>query len=992
MFCLVICSYIRLNHYMNYIGGWEFMKYMSCGLIVLFAVLLMSVQGVSALSPDDINIHTDKGWLIAGSSNPAENTATVTVTNSSPGVISVKFDCPDSDLGSIAPSTANTPSYITQFTASTKSGTAEIRANVTYTDDGTESWVIKSVNQKIDHNTPYRILSTSYEREITVGEMTDIIVVMTDKYGNRIDSLREDDGEGSAEYINMFCTPKDCGFQDGAGQFVNKITGSVNEDGEVRAIFKASSIAGLNMIQFDPHYSLPSGEPWWITITGIGEAEPYFIDVVSVSPDTGDGIPYVPADGAHMFILVYRASDRFGNPSGNVTVEISSSEVGIDTQTFRTNSDGKICITYGPCEKAEVVTLTAIPHVNQSISATQDLEFVSTDPTDMVLTANPQSMVSHDVDNSIRSTIRAKVIDTKGNPVSDETVEFSIDLSSYVYPSSESYGPVLESNSAITNSEGYAEVIFVPGGFDEEGNQANSSASCDVIADWNDTTCRIKLEWKNYPYLSVETEVDPETVVVNETVDITVTVIGNGYALYPDPIDVVLAMDKSGSAPELAINNASKIFVGEMDAARDRAGVLSYRGDYTYLVPGDYPGITLTNDLAEVISILSGTDTTGPTSTRLGLFHSIRHLVDNPPPNSSTIRAVILMSGHSYTKYGDPLARGESTNSTDMPDDHTVYYYFSELNGSEQNLSVYAGNNNVRVYCISFGDPGDYTSIMMDILANSTGGFHEYASSDAAFADIYRRIAGDLKTEAGVNTSMTLAFDTVEINNVTYDTVSESVLDYVYQPGVSTTIESWNDTATIIPKYTVDDSADWADDHKLNFNVGTIQLGQTWETTFRLRVLKDGNINLFGPGSEISFNNNTDMLILPDTYITAVANLTANGTSFKNLEVSNLHPTNTGEITGLLSMAWHLNYTGNYTVTENVAYQRKDGMEWIISDEITVPGPFNGTQTSRIVVQDLAPGEYMLRVHASSPDTSEAEVEYRYVRIKLAGLNYIRIE
>jgi len=136
MFCLVICSYIRLNHYMNYI--WWMGIY---------------------------DIHTDKSWLIAGSSNPAENTATVTVTNSSPGVISVKFDYPNSDLGSIAPATANTPPYTTQFTASTESGNAEIWANVTYTDNGTESWVIKSVNQKIDHNTPYRILSTSYERD-----------------------------------------------------------------------------------------------------------------------------------------------------------------------------------------------------------------------------------------------------------------------------------------------------------------------------------------------------------------------------------------------------------------------------------------------------------------------------------------------------------------------------------------------------------------------------------------------------------------------------------------------------------------------------------------------------------------------------------------------------------------------------------------------------------------------------------------------------------
>ncbi len=57
----------------------------------------------------------------------------------------------------------------------------------------------------------------------------------------------------------------------------------------------------------------------------------------------------------------------------------------------------------------------------------------------------------------------------------------------------------------------------------------------------------LQLSWMNYPYLSIETEVTPQTVKVGETVEVTVRVKGDGWALMPTPIDAMLCTDRSGS-------------------------------------------------------------------------------------------------------------------------------------------------------------------------------------------------------------------------------------------------------------------------------------------------------------------------------------------------------------------------------------------------------------------------------------------------------------
>jgi len=63
---------------------------------------------------------------------------------------------------------------------------------------------------------------------------------------------------------------------------------------------------------------------------------------------------------------------------------------------------------------------------------------------------------------------------------------------------------------------------------------------------------------------------------VNDTVDVKVQIIGDGWALQPKPIDVILVIDVSGSMDGKDISptrmqaakNAAKNFVGNMNMSR----------------------------------------------------------------------------------------------------------------------------------------------------------------------------------------------------------------------------------------------------------------------------------------------------------------------------------------------------------------------------------------------------------------------------------------
>ena len=973
-------------------NGWTY-AYLVVGLLFL-------AVPAGALTFDDINLSTDKTWLTAG--DGGSSTVTVVVVNTS-GQVSVDFTV-DSDYGSISPAQVVTDAGVTTATATfrhgTRSGTANIMATVS---DEVDAPLPKPIALHIDHVKPHEVANIWYKSNATAGETTEIVVRMEDKYGNPVDSRWEKAMNRDPEKV-FFMASSPTEFLDG-GSLVDELWVSVDDDGNATAPLRLDTVAGENIVFIQPPKPLVSD---MISITGVGGLP------VNIKQEIVPSNGSVAADGKTKISLTYTLSDEYGNPAAgqglwvNATLERLKQQDEKQNRLFTTNSVGQVMITYGPEDSVGMANIIATAAVNASVNASKDLVFTSTDPVNMLLSANPQSMSSLDVPGSGSAELRAKVVDERGNPVKGEKVTFEIASYSFA-PYNQTEPPNLERGSvpvtAITNDDGYAIVKFWPGAFtiDEDAlNWSNSATGTAVVqAMWSNVNREIELTWMNFPYLSVETEVSPETVAVGDTVDVTIWLKGDGWALQPDPIDVVLVIDRSGSMNWAidgtrngsgqriqAAKGAAKIFVGKMNQPRDRIGLISYSKEASK----DLPLETRDGSGTVVNDTIYGLTTGSSTGTRNALYVALQEMDKNKSTDTNAVKAVILMTDGEYNYYGDPLARGTGHTGTGSwtSKDYTI------LDLEEQNLSAYAETMDIRIYTIAFtkdiGEDSD-TWETMKILANATGGKYYHANTSEELVGVYTDIAGELKTEAGVDTEMDVIFENVEVNGNPIS--GSSVFDYVYEDGVSTTIESWvkNGTKndTVIPRHTRDDTLNWTvvNPH-LPFDIGTVRLGQTWETTFRLTVKEEGNINVFGSGSKITFNDGLS-LDLPDTFITALP-LNNTGMNFSVLDITNLTFTGTEPVDEYLPVAWDLNYTGLYDVTEDVFYSNDNEYTWVRFDTLTATNQTtNGT--SALDVRGLPPGEYIIRVRGSAPDTADAFAKIvQYVTAGATGDAYIRIK
>ncbi|MDD4455839.1 MAG: VWA domain-containing protein, partial [Candidatus Methanomethylophilaceae archaeon] len=700
---------------------------------------------------------------------------------------------------------------------------------------------------------------------------------------------------------------------------------------------------------------------------------------------------------------------------------------------------------------------TATAAANASVSDSTEVEFASTEPVDMVISASPRSMPSRDANANSVSELRAKVIDIRGKPVAGETVTFTIDsinLNGYA----QTGGPYLDNATAETLEDGCAIVKFHPGAFarrGEDGWKAAATGNATVRATWGNVTRGISvtrdvvLTWKNYPYLSVETEVSNRTVAKGEGVNVTIRLKGDGSMLQSNPVDVVLAIDRSGSMSDTdggtktrmeAAKDAAKTFVSHMNPAQDRIGLVSYSFDATcdWSLKDNFLGVnsTILGNVNDTID--ETTPPRGWTATRKALRESIGEM--NGKGRSDAVRAVILMSDGEYNCYGDPLARGRGflLASTILPamdprwrEAQWHYTYFFGLDGldgvdecmmlidewwfkghtiyddgglkhTSQNMSVYAKKNNIRLYMISFTDEieeGNTTWETMDILAGATGGKHYHADTGDDLARIYTEIAGELKAEAGVNTTMNLNFENVEVN--TNPVPGDQVFDYVYKDGVSTHIHNQTGTGVVLYDDTIDqtDGDGWKQDKQLHFDIGTVRLGQTWEATFRLKVNKTGNINIFNESlsnSVIAFDGGGEGLILPDTYITGVD---IDNTGIISPIVVEFTPEpGPGPFVDVVPLTWVINYNGAQEVDVSLAYSRyEDGQSPSTFFVKTLPaGTFAGedtmiTDSTMMDVRDLAPGQYWITVAASARGAEDDNTTSLWAHIKDPSRSHIKI-
>jgi Mg-chelatase subunit ChlD len=531
--------------------------------------------------------------------------------------------------------------------------------------------------------------------------------------------------------------------------------------------------------------------------------------------------------------------------------------------------------------------------------------------------------------------------------------------------------PYLMTASGLSDEYGFASVLFVPGAFvsdpDDSDYIPTASGSADILATWANISRSIKVYWKNYPYLSVKTYVVPPSVALNETFDVTIELYGDGYKMTKKPIDVVVVSDRSGSMLGTKITNEKKgnmVIINNL-TANDRVGLVSFSStattdsDLKYASPANKSAANTTVQ-AYVAS--------GNTDLRDAIYHSTTMIRNDL--RAGTAKAIVLLTDGEYNNGGNPEG---GAGASSLPIINTT------------SVITWTNQSGIKMFIIGLGVTPTYDNILRSYATKTAG--HYYAAPNASqLASIYADISMKLQEEAGVNTTMELKFDNVTVNNITVP--GGNVFNYTYVNGISTHITNNTYDGTI------DQTADWNNDHNLYFDIGTVHMRETWRGTFRLKAIyaQGGNVNIFGSNSLISFNNNEATLILPQTWVTIIPNLTNIGINSTTLDISNLHSTAPGVIKDFIPLEWQINYNGNETVTERISYSNNGGFNWVLFDtNYITKGVF--TDYSSLDVRLLPPGEYWIRVDASAPDApNDRETIMTPITVGTAGRSYIKLE
>jgi len=696
----------------------------------------------------------------------------------------------------------------------------------------------------------------------------------------------------------------------------------------------------------------------------------------------------------------------------------------------------------------------------------QNLEYYATAPVDMQMVISPEVVVSRDVNSSSQATLMARVMDAKGNAVKTYqgvpmNVSFVINHPD-TFPDAPEGSPYVETTAsslsaatANVGDDGFATVQFYPGAFatyGQAGYNATATGQVTVTATWIDphgipVTRTGTLVWKNYPYLSLTSTAIPANPRVGDNLTITVRINGDGAALHPKPIRAVLCIDRSGSMlydnPDrmYSIREAAKSFVDAMSPqdsvalvtfgqkgtiyrAGSSSGISNYEINNVYLTPKSYPdyatvdaGLTSLNPTVNpnaVTNLKNALDGIVPdyaTPMREALKDSIQVL---PASSTGTVQAVVLLSDGDYNFYGDPLARGsghtvsyywEPTDYTDLDTD-----YMSYSGVSNQNMALYAKDRGVRIYSIAYGSsisPGGANTL--STLATSSGGKY-YTASAANIATVYRQIAGELNEQAGGNTTVSLNFGTISVVNVSSNADIGNYLDYRYAPPVSTNIYMFNispgGTTHDYYKYTRDDTLNWSSGKKLNFNVGTVKLNDTWQATMMFSLTQNGTLILFGPDhcSAVSFTDastgKTTSGCIPSLLVQVRNSSGTTGLGSNALLVDQMQFVDTGHAdTGIVRLKWNTTYTGPTAgdgfVGETVQYRSTSGTGWIRYSDLSVkPGPIAAPgmpDSLDIDTSGWAPGTYILEVYAVADSAPDSFATLTYTKNPASG-SYIQLE
>ncbi len=149
-------------------------------------------------------------------------------------------------------------------------------------------------------------------------------------------------------------------------------------------------------------------------------------------------------------------------------------------------------------------------------------------PPDLTLSDTPYNLASLDKNPASFAWVTAHVHDEFGAPISGQVINFAI--SSYTPTGNDdpSRPPHLSSATATTGADGVASVRFIPGAFNNPGPSDRDSTV--VTATWTvqGISKTGSYTWTNRPFLNINANVNPKTVINGSEMDVTINVTVSG--------------------------------------------------------------------------------------------------------------------------------------------------------------------------------------------------------------------------------------------------------------------------------------------------------------------------------------------------------------------------------------------------------------------------------------------------------------------------------
>ncbi len=909
--------------------------------ILLLSLFLVGAVGAVGV-PDTITVTTNKLWTIAN--NGDQSKITIIVTNTTPGYAGAVPGATvnlavDPVYGFMTPATVITdPSGIAVSTFQTwnRSGTAQITAT------SPDTMVSGSVFQNIDHDTLVPVFSP---KAGTVGEVISFNVLIADQWGNPIDTRR---GEENTVSLTVSCPmPNDCEF---AG-YGHSYSAHPDADGNLSVPLRLGTKTGYTAVVMSPVQDLGQKETFIDTVGSgmvlLSEISPGIVPPYSV--------PTVPVGKS--FSFAYTLTDTYGNPVANKQIEIVTSEG--EVQSTATNAMGITPLQTYSRSSLGTVTITGTV-VNTNMTNVMTVAFTTSEPKEMMLSVTPQIMGSREYDPASQADVVVRVFDDFGNPLSGQEIAFNL---TYTPGANWNVNPTLASYSGTTDAEGKLKTVFIPGGFN---TTKNSDGTCLLTATWKSKPSyspkTATVAWTNYPYLNIYATATPETVKVNETFDVTIKVAVNGKKGLYKPLTIMLDQDCSASMKNPsdlkgqsrldAAAYAATFLIDAMDVNNTQMGLESYGYDQTPYTP---------------LPILSG-------QSQLDLVkYNYAHL--KGLTSSKGMEDSIWRSFYNIT-------------ATAHERDVKVFIMLSDGGSQLDNQGVlpslisYAKTNDIVVFPITYlsGGGSGTAAVQMSLLANETGGMYYEGDSAADLIWIFEDITDRIQILADTNTTMMVSFKTVMVNSTTMPGIEV----YEYVPvGPFTDMQATPNnnlrTSIIWPNSSqtvLDQSAQWPE---LQFNVGAIQVGQNWSTTFRLKAKQPGSYNVFGPGSKVIFDGGSSSATLPDLPINVLPDLTNGGMLTGSLAVWDLRnttaPSSYDQFSDFIPLQWNTKYESKTSsnVVKEYAYYRINGGSWKQFDFRTV-SVGESTQTATLDVRSLPSGTYDIKIEAypNAKDSNDA--------------------